>query len=91
MNPSGQERISLYVGSMEGGKGCEWRRDAVINGSREQASVSACRLKQSRWLRENVLITYVTVIFFHSLWFREAKFEEIRFESQRFKVTFDFD
>ncbi len=32
MNPSGQERISLYVGSMEGGEGCEWRCDAVING-----------------------------------------------------------
>lgn len=73
MNPSGQERISLYVGSMEGGKGREWRRDAVINGSREQVSVSACRLKQSKWLRENVLITDMTVIFFHSLWLWEPK------------------
>lgn len=65
MNPSGQERISLYVGSMEGGKGHEWRRDAVINGWGEWASVSAWRLEPRKWLKENVLITNTTVMFFN--------------------------
>lgn len=62
MNPSGQERISLYVGSMEGGKGREWRRDAVINGLREQVSI--CLSAQTEQMIERECVNYIHDCYF---------------------------